>query len=502
MLKKIACFVLAAALLLTACGVFAEEGASPVPEKNTLSESEKASVCRCLELFFAYWSANSQDDMLKLCSSDWVNMQEKPRVSLFALLGNRTPKQMTVEDLSGTSGDPEVTATVTAMIDRNNGKEPALYRLAFRMVLEDGIWYVDPQGMASVEPVGLDSVSEEYVIRGGVLEKYYSAAEEVTVPDGVLALGESAFQGSQAAKIILPDTLQEIRSWCFYNCYNLTEVTLPASLINLEVSSDGSESVNAQVFYGNPKLEAIQVEDGNERYASVDGVLFTADGKKLLYYPDGKNAGGHYAIPEGTAEIGYTAFGKPTLTSVTFPASLASLHDGGGSFAMIPTLRDVYVSSENDTFCSLDGVLYRRDGALALWPNGRTATVLTPEDFPRWMNGVGEFAFQGDRNLHIVELPEGTRFLRWMCFCDAAKLESVTVPASVEDISGYVFADCRNLKKVIVLSMNARFPSDNNILEDSSSAVLYGYENSTAQAYAKKMGLRFESLGEAPASEQ
>ena len=50
--------------------------------------------------------------------------------------------------------------------------------------------------------------------------------------------------------------------------------------------------------------------------------------------------------------------------------------------------------------------------------------------------------------------------------------------------------------------MNARFPSDNKILEDSSSAVLFGYENSTAQAYAAKMGLPFESLGKAPVAER
>ena len=36
------------------------------------------------------------------------------------------------------------------------------------------------------------------------------------------------------------------------------------------------------------------------------------------------------------------------------------------------------------------------------------------------------------------------------------------------------------------------------IIQDSDQAVLYGYDNSTTQAYAEKWGLKFESLGPAP----
>ena len=74
----------------------------------------------------------------------------------------------------------------------------------------------------------------------------------------------------------------------------LVKMHLPASL----------ESVSAAAF---PKfLEAIEVDEGNAQYASVDGVLFSKDLKKLIRYPG--YTGDQYSIPEGTECIAQEAF--------------------------------------------------------------------------------------------------------------------------------------------------------------------------------------------------
>ena len=153
--------------------------------------------------------------------------------------------------------------------------------------------------------VSAESADSDFEIDGTTLVKYKGFKDVVTVPDGITEIGESAFCGSTATKIILPETLEEIRSYAFGNCYNLKEITLPASLTNLEYEYDEQYSdpiIQACVFGNNEKLEAINVAEGNANYTSIDGVLFTADGKKLLYYPAGKNRYKSYAIPEGTEE--------------------------------------------------------------------------------------------------------------------------------------------------------------------------------------------------------
>ena len=104
-----------------------------------------------LELFFRYWSANMQDEMLTLCAPSWQSSADNPKSALFYLLANRKPIDYTVEKVSGTSEDTSRTVTVTSTIDRNNGKDPVKYRLSVLMVKEGGVWYVDPQSLKTYE---------------------------------------------------------------------------------------------------------------------------------------------------------------------------------------------------------------------------------------------------------------------------------------------------------------------------------------------------------------
>ena len=85
-----------------------------------------------------------------------------------------------------------------------------------------------------------------------------------------------------------------------------------------------------------------------------------------------------------------------------------------------------------------------------------------------------------------------------MAFSWAQSLESATVPASDGYISEYAFAHCPKLEKLVILNPNVALPDDNLVTENTPGVTLYGYENSTVQAYAEKHNLKFESLGPAP----
>ena len=351
-----------------------------------------------------------------------------------------------------------------------------------------------------------ESADSDFEIDGTTLVKYKGFKDVVTVPDGITEIGESAFCGSTATKIILPETLEEIRSYAFGNCYNLKEITLPASLTNLEYEYDEQYSdpiIQACVFGNNEKLEAINVADGNANYTSIDGVLFTADGKKLLYYPAGKNRYKSYAIPEGTKEIGYSAFSGVSLSSIELPSTLTTLHDEGGDFSSIKGLKEVTVNSDKSRFYSVDGVLYQHNGTLVLYPASKEGEVLKKEDFPRGLTNIGAFAFQGNEYLKTIELPNTIRSVDWMAFMGAHSLESVTFPAATDFISGYAFSYCQNLKKVTLPGQNVYFPEDSwgegtngaNVFSDAnSSVVLCGTAGSNVQTFAEKWGIGFEAL--------
>ena len=78
-----------------------------------------------------------------------MQKQEDARVSLFYLVGNRNPKDCTIESVSGTDADDSRRVTLTSNIDRHNGKEKEVFRMSVRMTKETGEWYIDPQSLQS-----------------------------------------------------------------------------------------------------------------------------------------------------------------------------------------------------------------------------------------------------------------------------------------------------------------------------------------------------------------
>ena len=102
--------------------------------------------------FFARWYENDLDGMLEMCDADWQAEQEQPRTALFALLANRTP--LSFEILApGDEAEGTRTVTVTALMDRHNGRDPEYHRHRILMKkAADGQWYVDPRCLLTYEP--------------------------------------------------------------------------------------------------------------------------------------------------------------------------------------------------------------------------------------------------------------------------------------------------------------------------------------------------------------
>lgn len=118
---------------------------------GTAGETDESAGDR-VAAFFYYWSQNRMDDMLALCASDWKAGNEDPRLELFKILANRTPVSVEVRAAYGESADPVRSVTAVALIDRNNGKEPAMYMFRITVKLEaDGLWYIDPESLMNRE---------------------------------------------------------------------------------------------------------------------------------------------------------------------------------------------------------------------------------------------------------------------------------------------------------------------------------------------------------------
>jgi hypothetical protein len=74
-------------------------------------------------------------------------------------------------------------------------------------------------------------------------------------------------------------------------------------------------------------------------------------------------------------------------------------------------------------------------------------------------------------------------------------LKNITIPDSVTSIGMGAFYRCSSLESITILNPDCDI-YDNGSTSDT--AVIYGYEGSTAQTYAEEYNRTFVSLGEAP----
>lgn len=73
--------------------------------------------------------------------------------------------------------------------------------------------------------------SADFVIRGGVLEKYNGAATEVVIPNSVKIIGDQAFYNCKGiTSVVIPDSVKEIGRYAFNNCAELESVTMANSV--------------------------------------------------------------------------------------------------------------------------------------------------------------------------------------------------------------------------------------------------------------------------------
>lgn len=345
--------------------------------------------------------------------------------------------------------------------------------------------------MSHLTAINVDAANPNFRSDNGVLiekkdSKEWVAAYPLARPD---------------AEYTVPEGVYGVYTNAFQRASYLTKITLPASLKESPSTAEFNGYTSAQ------NLREIAVAAGNTAFKSVDGVLLSADGKKLIAYPNGKAGSPStnpayqgvtgqpnasvYKIPDGVESIEQAAFAQVNgltaielngvkklakgafdkavkLRNVLLGPSVDTIEDG--AFGGNNDLSAFDVDPANPNYTAADGVIYTKNKEeLVLFPAGKAgeyttlpttkkirnrafyyAQKVTKVTFNNNLEVIDNDAFQATTKLENItfEAPAKIKTIGTFAF-QGSGLTELNIPASLEVVSWSAFGSTK-LKKVTV----------------------------------------------------
>ena len=192
----------------------------------------------------------------------------------------------------------------------------------------------------------------------GIGKKAFSNSTQlrgITLPLGLGFIDDFAFEGcTRLEKVIFPGNPVRFGNGVFFRCPAISRVSLgsdwqsvnlkmfrwSSKLTSLFIPAKITRILNLKSLKG---LEAVTVDENNERFASVDGVLYNKNKTTLLGCPRAYQ--GALVVPAGTESIRWAALADCVdITSVDLPASIHSF--SYREFARMKRLQHILMRGE------------------------------------------------------------------------------------------------------------------------------------------------------------
>ena len=281
-------------------------------------------------------------------------------------------------------------------------------------------------------------------------------AGDYAVPDGVDTIAKLAFAGAtNLTSISIPASVANVETREFFRCKGLTNVVLPEAptwaVASLEFPEERKAAGGWTYTVDEAGEATIASYTGDDVEVTVPTELNGIPVKHIgdmVFFSCGPRAEKPFTkitIPEGITSIGGKACAFAMITEIAIPASVNSI--GAGAFFRCRELTNISVATGNTNFTSVDGVLFDKNQKVLLQhPAGKKGNYSIPEG----VESIGPYAFAASQGLTNLVIPEGVTSLGSSACMDAADLIGVSLPATLTTIGSFAFGHCKSLTEIII----------------------------------------------------
>lgn len=223
---------------------------------------------------------------------------------------------------------------------------------------------------------------------------------------------------------IIPNSVTTIKSLAFKDC-KLTSITIGDKITDI-----------TDAGFNNYLVE-YNVSEGNDRYSSMEGVLYNKKKTELIAYPKGKT-NSNYTVPSSVTIIKKSVYFNSNLTTINLNnvTGIEAYPFSGGY------IREFIVPVANPSYSVENGVLFNKKQTVLIAypmglmkdyePNGQGSNYVIPNG----VETIRAYAFYPILEMVTVD---GTIRLK------GYPLENLTIPASVQDIGLFAIYGALNI---------------------------------------------------------
>ncbi len=259
------------------------------------------------------------------------------------------------------------------------------------------------------------------------------AAAEIEIPaeiDGlpVKIIGEKSFEKLELLEtVIIPDTVEKIETYAFYNCKLLNNVEVPDKYIY--IGNNAFEQTKLEMTASTIYIGKMLYKCGTlplSKYTIMKDVVGICE--NAFYNCDIEEV----ILPENLVGIGANAFKYCSLKKIHIPESVKII----GTDAFYGNdIEEITVDENNEYFCVKDNILYNAE----LTKMELIAENIVSCEIPDTVTEIPENAFFGNDSLTEIKLPLSLKSIGESAFYNCKNLKNITLPEGLEEIGDRAF---------------------------------------------------------------